>query len=195
MVVNNNCNNKNLHSASLWSISKRCIIMNNLLYGHIHKNHPSPKWQTWLHVNEWPAIPIHTDMCDHTGKEPHWSVILITRFTRISPWMYFSFNVFLLECMHIFNDSLDTTVGSHWQQIVISFIKRLDLKIVLPHRCQILRYMNTIPTPLSSIIIGSDHVVGNHNVFIKISKWLDLSRFLLMWWTYTTSRKSILVII
>ena len=30
--------------------------------------------------NEWSFIPIHTDLCKHTGKEPPWSIMLITRY-------------------------------------------------------------------------------------------------------------------
>ena len=39
-------------------------------------------------MNEWPCIPIHTDMYECTGEELSWSVMLITRFTRATPWMY-----------------------------------------------------------------------------------------------------------
>ena len=51
------------------------------------------------------------------------------------------------------------TDGSQWRQIGITFIKRLDPKIVLPHICQILRLMNKTP-PQSIMPTGSEHVVG-----------------------------------
>ena len=44
----------------------------------------------WLEENigmsEWPFIPIH--IYEFTGKELPRSVMLITRYTRITPWMY-----------------------------------------------------------------------------------------------------------
>ena len=36
-------------------------------------------------INEWSLIPIHTDMCEDTGKELSRSTMLITRFTSITP--------------------------------------------------------------------------------------------------------------
>ena len=30
---------------------------------------------------------LFTDMCEHTGKEPPWSIMLITRYTQVIPWM------------------------------------------------------------------------------------------------------------
>ena len=44
----------------------------------------------------------------------------------------------------------------------ITFIKRLDPKIVLPHICQILRLMNKTP-PQSIMFTGLEHVVGLRN--------------------------------
>ena len=60
----------------------------------------------------------------------HWNVVLITKFSRVTLWMY------------MFND------GCHWWQIGINFIERLDQKILLIHRCQILRLLNKTPSPL-----------------------------------------------
>ena len=42
--------------------------------------------QFW--ANEWPFIPIHMSLCERTGKELPWSVMLVTRFTRVTPWMF-----------------------------------------------------------------------------------------------------------
>ena len=53
--------------------------------------------------------------------------------------------------MHMFDDNLDNRRISWWQ-IGITLFKRLDPKIVPPHRCQILRFMNNTP-PQS----GSEH--------------------------------------
>ena len=39
------------------------------------------QWPSW--INEWPFILIH--LCEHTGKELSWSVMLITRFTQVTP--------------------------------------------------------------------------------------------------------------
>ena len=38
-------------------------------------------------MNEWPFISIHTNMCKYTGKELPWSIMLVTRFTRVTPCM------------------------------------------------------------------------------------------------------------
>ena len=40
----------------------------------------------WMNV--WPFIPIHTDMCKFIGKELHWSVMVITLFTREKPFIF-----------------------------------------------------------------------------------------------------------
>ena len=41
-------------------------------------------------INEWMTVYpyIHTDMYKNTGNEPPWSVMLITRFTRVTLWFY-----------------------------------------------------------------------------------------------------------
>ena len=41
-------------------------------------------------MNEWPFISIH--ICERTGKELPESVMLITRFTRVTPWHLTSLN-------------------------------------------------------------------------------------------------------
>ena len=69
--------------------------------------------------------------CERTGKELHGSVMLITRYTRVNPWMY----------SYVWRQITD---GYHWWKIGITFIKRLDPKILLPHRYQIMRLMNKI---------------------------------------------------
>ena len=51
------------------------------------------------------------------------------------------------------------TDGSHRWQIGITFIKHIDPKIVLPHRCRILRFMHKTP-PQSTMPTGLEHVVG-----------------------------------
>ena len=41
----------------------------------------------WMRI-EWPVISIHTNICEHrVRKELHWSVMIITRFTRVTHWM------------------------------------------------------------------------------------------------------------
>ena len=67
--------------------------------------------------NEWPFSPIHTDMCKCTGKEQPWRLCL-------TPWM----------CMWICLTTAYITDRSHWWQRNITFIKRLDPKIMMPHR-------------------------------------------------------------
>ena len=47
-------------------------------------------------------------------------------------------------------------------EIGITFTKRLDPKIVLPYRCQILRLRNKTP-PQSIMPTGLEHVVGLRN--------------------------------
>ena len=62
--------------------------------------------------------------------------------------------------MNVFNNNgLD-----NWCQIGITFIKGLDSKIVLPHRCPILRLMNKT-RPQYIIPTESEHVGGprKHN--------------------------------
>ena len=44
-------------------------------------------------MNEWPFIPIHTDMYEHKRKEVRWNVKTYSGNT--------------LECIHMLNDSLD----------------------------------------------------------------------------------------
>ena len=41
-------------------------------------------------MNEWPFILIDIDiiLCERTGMEPTLSVMLIMKFTRITPWIY-----------------------------------------------------------------------------------------------------------
>ena len=100
-----------------------------------------------LWMNEWwPFIPIHTDICGRAGKKLHWSVMLLTKITRI-----------LFECMYMFNDGLYNC----WISLItyITFIKRLDPKIVLSLIRQIMRLMNKVP-PQSTKTTKSEHVVG-----------------------------------
>ena len=40
-------------------------------------------------IIEWPFLPIHTDLCEGTRKELPWSIMLITRSIRVTPWMYY----------------------------------------------------------------------------------------------------------
>ena len=51
----------------------------------------------------------------------------------------------------------------------ITIIKRLDPKIVLPHRCQIWRLMNKTP-PQPIMPTGSKHVVGPRNASFNSPK-------------------------
>ena len=46
---------------------------------------------------------------------------------------------YLLECIHMFNDNLDDRRISLMADRYYIYIKRFDPKIVLLHRCQILR--------------------------------------------------------
>ena len=67
-----------------------------------------------------------------------------------------STNVNMNEWMTVYPYSHNLNVQG---RIDITFIKRLDPKIVLPHRCQILRLMNKTP-PQSTMPTGSEQVVG-----------------------------------
>ena len=96
-------------------------------------------------MNEWMTVYPYSHVWI-TGKELPGSVVLITRFTRV--------------CICLTTDKI--TDGSHWWQIDITFIKRLDPKIRLPHRCQIPRLANKTP-PQSIMPTGSEHVVGPRN--------------------------------
>ena len=87
----------------------------------------------WKRMNEWLFIPIH--ICERTGRE-------------LATWKRNAFNEIysgnsLSVCICLTTAKI--TDGSHRWQICITFIKRLDSKTVVPHRCQILRLMNKTP--------------------------------------------------
>ena len=67
-------------------------------------------------LKEWPLIPIHIDLCERTGNELTWSTMLLTKFARLTPSIY------------------------------LNVCKRIDPKIVLPHRGQLLKLQSTVST-------------------------------------------------
>ena len=76
-----------------------------------------------MHVNEWSVIPIHTDMCERVMKHNAYSD------------KYSGSSLHLCICL--------TTVWMfnrfHLWQVSIPYSKRLEPKIVLPHRCPEIR--------------------------------------------------------
>ena len=72
-----------------------------------------------------------------------------------------SFNV----CLYL--TTAEIADGSHWWQMGITFIKRLDLKVVLPHRCQVPRLMIKTP-PQSIMLTWSEHVVCLRNALFLL---------------------------
>ena len=102
------------------------------------------------HLNEWSFISFHTDLCEHTAHREGatWSA-----YNEI--YSANSLNVVIrltTDNRRVSNRLLSWS----WQ---ISYY--LDLKIVLPHICQILRFMNKTP-PKSIMLIGSEHIIVPH---------------------------------
>ena len=85
------------------------------------------------------------------GRNYLWSVMFMTRFTRVTPWMY----------------AYDSLYIDNWR--IINFLKCLPPKIVLPHRCQILRLVNKTSNQ-STVPTGSEHVVGPSNAPYKLTR-------------------------
>ena len=95
------CSNKvNIYSRFFWLFRGKCLRITRKSWRNVSsvlktwchasvvyflcivcKSFHTSEWIDWM--NGWLIIPIHTDLCDLTGKELLWSAMLITRYSLI----------------------------------------------------------------------------------------------------------------